>query len=352
MRIDGNLSSYCRGPVGLAVEAKTDVMRQPGFALVLLFLLAARAAWAQEYVRTRISPKSDVCLAWSQRVYDYSVDIKGLEGAPGDAEFDAIKASFAIWQKASNACSDFRFVDLGKITNFKVGQVSGSADDNVITFQTKHCNQVVSATDACWSKESCGTTYACWDGSAFTYAVTITSFNARTGVLFDADIEFNAAPSSNGGPPHFFTTVNSPPCPASSPAANCVAIDIQNTLTHEIGHVIGLDHVLDEDSTMFASAPSGETSKRILDEGTQKALCEIYPKGDPFSKPCDSLASLRRKIVAKSNGTPGFEAVGCSSAGLGPVSAGWLFLLGGGLLLQRKKCRRSTEAPRPPEETG
>ena len=122
-----------------------------------------------------------------------------------------------------------------------------------------------------------------------------------------------------------------------------MAIDIQNTLTHEIGHVIGLDHAPDEDSTMFASAPSGETTKRILDEGTQKALCEIYPRGDPFSQPCDPLASLRRKIVAKSSGTPGFEAVGCSSAGLGPVGQGWLLLLGACL-----SCTKKLEGARKP----
>jgi hypothetical protein len=52
-------------------------------------------------------------------------------------------------------------------------------------------------------------------------------------------------------------------CNASS------AFDIQNVVTHEVGHVLGLDHVSDANrmATMYPSAPGGEIKKRTLTAG-------------------------------------------------------------------------------------
>jgi hypothetical protein len=60
--------------------------------------------------------------------------------------------------------------------------------------------------------------------------------------------------------------------------ANCVATDVQNTLTHELGHALGLAHAPSQFSTMYATSQPGETSKRVLDSGSQEFLCEAYPK--------------------------------------------------------------------------
>ena len=40
-----------------------------------------------------------------------------------------------------------------------------------------------------------------------------------------------------------------------------------------------LDHSPDPTSTMYAVAPLGETSKRILDPASQQFLCDVYPPG-------------------------------------------------------------------------
>ncbi|HVE87584.1 MAG TPA: matrixin family metalloprotease, partial [Myxococcales bacterium] len=66
---------------------------------------------------------------------------------------------------------------------------------------------------------------------------------------------------------------------------SCVAFDIQNTITHEVGHFLGLAHDQDPESTMYFSASPGELKKRSLDPGTAQFVCDAYPRGLP-SQPC------------------------------------------------------------------
>jgi hypothetical protein len=57
--------------------------------------------------------------------------------------------------------------------------------------------------------------------------------------------------------------------------------DLQNMLTHELGHVLGLDHPCRDrfrcgEATMYFSAPAGETKKRDLDTDDIDGLCLLY----------------------------------------------------------------------------
>jgi hypothetical protein len=52
--------------------------------------------------------------------------------------------------------------------------------------------------------------------------------------------------------------------------------DFANTLTHELGHFIGLDHSLDPESSMYFSAPMEEISKRTLSPDDEAGFCAIY----------------------------------------------------------------------------
>lgn len=64
------------------------------------------------------------------------------------------------------------------------------------------------------------------------------------------------------------------------PGHNCGALDLQNVLTHEVGHALDLYHVSEAaqaELTMAPSAAADETKKRDLGAGEILAIRRIYP---------------------------------------------------------------------------
>lgn len=321
-------------------------------AAVAVALFGAGPAAAQlstgdsyPYLRTRI-PGKDQCLAWNTRELTYNVDSAGSQRTPADTELAAIDASWASWQAASTECSDFQFIRGPQIQGAQVGYLKEGANTNVMVFRELACREVVPPVDPCFDDGTCANRYGCWDYPDFTIGLTTTTFSFRNGNILDADVELNASTHLEGD--YFlFTTVGSPPCPQDQPAPNCVATDIQNTLTHEIGHVLGFDHVAPEDprtySTMEASAEVGEIKKRILDPGTRRGFCDSYPRNLPATS-CDDLGLITRRVVARNRGVPG---LGCAAGGAGegtggrPVSglALALAVLLGGRMLRARHAR-------------
>ncbi|MFY0574771.1 myxosortase-dependent metalloprotease, MXAN_2677/MXAN_2678 family [Cystobacter fuscus] len=187
---------------------------------------------------------------------------------------------------------------------------------NLVLFRSRRCQEVVPATDACWAEQTCGNLRDCWDSTGSTIALTLTTYDERSGIIYDSDIELNASG-------FVFTTVSSPPCaqPIGSKTPNCVATDVQNTMTHELGHLIGLDHTWLSSSVMYPQAPSGEVSKRVIDSGSRDFVCRTYPKGLP------SQSCLTPALDASSPRDTAFvlgrQASGCSTTGGAP----WLSAL-------------------------
>jgi hypothetical protein len=105
------------------------------------------------------------------------------------------------------------------------------------------------------SKFSDGTNYiglAKIQGSAL--AVAYTWSDRFTGRITEADVYFNS---------RYSWAVASP----TSTCPNGSAYDIESIATHELGHVIGLDHINVLAATLYQSAPAGETRKRTLTVG-------------------------------------------------------------------------------------
>lgn len=278
--------------------------------LVAVALLWSQVGHAQPWLRTvaQTGGSTPTCVTWSHRDITYLVDAAGSAKTPGDTEFTAIDAAFHTWQALSDRCSDFTFTDGGRVTNPLLGVNTPAS--NVVTFRETSCTDpgVVPAGSPCLGDGSCANAFRCWDHLDTTIALTTVSYLTKSGVVTDADIELNAAS-------FLFTTVDSPPC-AGAQAVTCVATDLQNTMTHEIGHLVGFDHVTNPGSTMLATAPAGETSKRVIDPGTADGFCSTYPKGEPPT-PCDASAS--HHLVGNA---------ACSSAGLAPLwSLGLMTLL-------------------------
>ncbi|MFL5345892.1 MAG: myxosortase-dependent metalloprotease, MXAN_2677/MXAN_2678 family [Hyalangium sp.] len=273
-------------------------MKESG-GLLLALLLMASTAGAQAYQRT-VVPGKDLCLNWLSREFVYHIDSAGSLRTPRDTEFPAIDAAFDTWRTLSATCSDFTFVRGGDVSRPSVGYVVGQTNENVVTFRETACQDVVPELDPCRAAETCANDYSCWEHGELTIALTTTTFSFKTGVILDADIELNAAqPGGNLG--FLFTTVSSPPC-EGLPSPECVGSDIQNTMTHEIGHAMGLDHVTVPLSTMEPTAPIGETQKRIIDVGTAAGFCDIYPRGLPPNQ-CSGLGVSSKNLSAQNAGT-------------------------------------------------
>ena len=75
--------------------------------------------------------------------------------------------------------------------------------------------------------------------------------------------------------------------------------DLQNTLTHEFGHAIGLDHSSIEEATMAPSSIIGETSKRELHEDDIAGQEYIY------SHPLENQTESDNSPPSNSNGSYG-----------------------------------------------
>jgi Matrixin len=273
-------------------------------ALAALVLCAPQVE-AQSYRRTLV-PGRPYCVVWPGRDFVYRLDAAGSRRTPGDSEFAALEAAFASWRAVSDTCSDFTFTRGPDIHNPQVGYVRDSQDnENVVTFREMDCNDVVPPEDPCIESDTCSNDYACWDHGAAVIGLTTTTFSFRTAYILDADVEFNASTDGRG---FLFTTADSPMCEGAQ-SSDCVVTDVQNTATHEFGHVVGLDHVFDIGSTMEATAPPGETHKRIIDAGSAAGFCDAYPRGLPPTQ-CGERPDLGRHFQAVSQG-PG---MGCGAA--------------------------------------
>ncbi len=106
-------------------------------------------------------------------------------------------------------------------------------------------------------------------------AVTITTFDSYTGALIDADIVFNANRdwSTDGVP-------------------GARQQDLLDVATHEVGHLLGLEHSENPDATMFAEGPRGSTERRTLHLDDLDALTAAYGPPPPLGRSTDSGCSV------------------------------------------------------------
>lgn len=204
---------------------------------------------ARGYKRAEVSGVADRYLYWPKRTLGYSVNKQGCKDVSLQETLGAVKRAFFAW--ASPSCTDiyFNYGGLSDATrsNLVLGQADKPDGSNLIVWHTS------------WPPPGA-------PGGGLTKdmpAVTTVIYNTQSGVILDADIDLNSQD-------FFWTTFDD---------TSQAATDIQNILTHEIGHLLGLTHSTTKEATMYEATFQSELDKRTLHADDQLGVCTIYPFG-------------------------------------------------------------------------
>jgi len=234
-------------------------------------------------------------LHWTGPCHTVYAHADGSGDVDDGSDIDAIIASLETWNAVE--CTPFTLI-WGGLTNMEwIGYTSYGGNANIIIFHEEG-----------------------WPYDQRPVAFTSVTYNPMSGVIFDADIEMNAED-------YEFT--------AGGPDKDLGDIDIQNTITHEAGHIIGLDHSDKVVATMYDWSTFGETQKRTLDEDDQDGLCALYPLDDGASV-CEEVQKLDL-WVDDPDTPPGPASNPSCAVGDRPVGSLELLLLLGFLVVMRRR---------------
>jgi hypothetical protein len=222
------------------------------YLYVLLAVLAIPGT-ARAFCRTTTETQLDnrVCtttglpLRWERRCISFSVE------SDDPAVRDAVDRSFATW---SGVDCDGRQIGLALRQTEETarcttaGYESNAPNMNAILFLEDWADRAELPADA--------------------FAVTLVWNLKATGEIVDVDMLLNPTIAKLG-------------ICADECASQANDLDIQNVVTHEAGHFLGLAHSDVEGATMSASAPVGQTEKRDLTDDDVAGLCAIYGELEP-----------------------------------------------------------------------
>lgn len=310
---DGYTTVVLHGPpplvVGMRAEITADVVGTGANRRYLAVDVLDRDAPGRgPYVRTTTN-KSGKPLRWAKGCVEVAYASEGTAALPGDEERAVIEAVIAHWNAEIGGCAYLSLASRGPIDS----EVTARDFLSIIKFRDdRWCRPAVDG-----KPERCHSHAAA--------AVTTATFvddpsSERDGELVDADIEMNGvdfAISNNG---------------MSLGTSSCLA-DLANTLTHELGHLLGLEHScrvaadpprVDGDgnpvplcsattdpaiveATMYPFQECGETSKASLSADDSGAICAVYPQSagpraceapDPLDGGCCSTGGDGRAALA------------------------------------------------------
>jgi hypothetical protein len=289
--------------VAVAAHSDVDLSQQEHIVLDSAKVLA----YPPDYVRTGPTDNGKY-LYWESGCVFVTIDDAGTTAITGDQEFPVIDASIATWNTATNtaSCSYLQVMSDGR----KALEV-GNDKVNLIKFRdTSWCRPAVGNDPMrCYSAQAAGITTA-------TYVNDKNS--SRDGAMLDADIEINGV--------NFAISVNH----QSNSTQPCMA-ELQNTLTHELGHLHGLEHPClaqgdpprtdskgnpvpscdslagqlpaITDATMYNFQTCGETKKEDLAQDDITSICEIYPRAkDPGT--CEPVGTTTKSGCCSASGRP------------------------------------------------
>ena len=244
----------------------------------------------------QVTTKSKTRMRWRSGCVFITADARGSTDIGAEQEFSIIKRVLENWQEATGACSYLQFR-----RNVAWEGDLGYDGVNRITFR-----------EQAWCPPDVE------PGSAGCYPIEATAITtvfhvdnpARPddGMILDADIELNSV--------HYAMATSCETTCQSTGSGDLE--DLENTLTHEMGHLVGLDHpcwtprrnetgaIIDSpplddqgneappcdpvtgltpdilEATMYARQSPGEVKKRSLVADDIRGFCALYPSAsDP-----------------------------------------------------------------------
>jgi hypothetical protein len=244
-------------------------------------------------------------LFWASSCVEITYADEGTTHVAGDLEMTALDRSLAAWTDVD--CSYLTLVATGRRADTEVG----SDRTNLVKFrEDRWCRPAVDDDpERCHPSTAAGIT---------TLAFVDDPGSDRDGEIIDADVEINGV--------DFAISVD-----GESLDGNDCRADLGNTMTHELGHVVGLAHTcllpgqparVDNagapvpacteadrtapnrltEATMYAAQSCGETKKQTLDVDDTDALCTGYPSAsDPGV--CEPPASTEAGCCSASAGS-------------------------------------------------
>jgi Metallo-peptidase family M12 len=238
--------------------------------VALMGVCSFGAPEAQAYVRTRTVDGNNP-IFWTRSCIFMTPSIEGTGGLSQDEVLSAIQGSADAWNNVD--CSYILLVVGAPEPGLTAGFDQSHTPKNVIVFRDET-----------------------WPYSPVAVGLTTITYLASTrassdGEIVDTDVEFNGV--------HFDFSTD----------GNMTTHDLQSVLTHELGHVVGLDHTCDDgtitptpldhtgttipscfpqaqlplvvtEATMYNVAVPGETHKRTLEPDDSAGLCGIFPIAD------------------------------------------------------------------------
>lgn len=276
-------------------------------SVVALVMLVAGDAHAFLCARTSNGESPGASLSWFSREIPFTLYARGTDDIDGTAELDILRASFDAWLDLNvpgcgiDGTTDLTFNEtaLGVVDRIGYDFLHPENSENLLIFRDNG-----------------------WDAAdANVIALTTTTYDAVSGQILDADIEFNST--------QFDFSVAQPS-----------SMDLANTAVHEIGHFLGLAHTQNEnvDATMYARAVPGETKKATLACDDATALLFKYPSGEangycsPPTQTCGQCAPPRESSTTPIVSVAAEAADGALEGGCAAVEPGlwaWLVCLSG-----------------------
>ncbi|HSS03158.1 MAG TPA: MYXO-CTERM sorting domain-containing protein [Kofleriaceae bacterium] len=273
-------------------------------------------------------------LHWESSCVYVTIDAAGTSALPGAAEFPVIEAALATWNDATSSCSSMSVTSRGRealevgndgINLIKIRDTTWGrpavGNDPARTYSPSAAGLTVATyVDVCKDKDTGGCKASCLDASG-----RCTTTSAHDGAILDADIEINNV--------NFAVAVNGL---SNTPGGFCIA-ELQNTLTHELGHLHGLEHTclapgdpprVDHlgnpvpdcttvqsnptlpanmrilEATMYNYQDCGETSKEVLSDDDIQSMCVVYPKSKPLACEAPDASSGGGCCSASGDRTP------------------------------------------------